>query len=67
LSVETPQAGALVFTWPANPPGFVLQQNNDLSTASWVMTTNAVRVVGTINRVNISPLTGKRFFRLQKP
>lgn len=67
LSITVPQAGALVVTWPTNLPGLVLQQNQDLTTANWVATTNPITVVGTNNRVSIAPLTGNRFFRLQKP
>jgi len=67
LSLKAPQAGTLAFTWPTNPPGLVLQQSTDMSTANWILATNVVSIVGTNNRVIISPLTGSRFFRLLKP
>jgi hypothetical protein len=67
LSMEAPQTGALIFIWPTNAPGFALRQNFDLNTGNWVAVTNAVTVVGTNNRVSVSPLTGNRFFRLQTP
>src|ERR1017187_8302456 len=44
--------------------GLMLQQNTNFNNLDWVTVTNAVTVVGTNNRVSISPLTGNRFFRL---
>jgi hypothetical protein len=44
--------------------GLMLQQNTHFNNLDWVTVTNAVTVVGTNNRVSISPLTGNRFFRL---
>jgi hypothetical protein len=67
LSYSVPQPGTLALTWSTNATGFVVQQNTDLSTQNWVTATNAINVVGTNNQVNVSPLTGTRFFRLVRP
>jgi len=47
LACSLPQPGTLIFTWPTNETGLVLQQNTDLATPNWVATTNAVTAVGT--------------------
>lgn len=66
LSFST-QPNALVLTWPTNFGGFVLQQNPDLAVTNWSNATNAVSVVGTNNRLIISPLIGNGFLRLWHP
>lgn len=67
LVYTQPQPGALIFAWPTNEVGLVLQQNNDLGGTNWIPVTNAATVVGTNRSVSVSPLTGSRYFRLIRP
>ena len=67
LLFSLPQPGTLVLAWPTNDTSLVLQQNTDLNGANWVPVPEAVTVVGTNNRVSISPPAGNRFFRLIRP
>lgn len=57
----------LVLSWPAGASGWVLQESQDLSPASWVDSTRPVNVVGSENQVLVSPLIGDGFFRLAHP
>jgi hypothetical protein len=51
--------------WPASATGFILQQNQALSTASWIAVTNSPVVVGNEQQVTI-PISGENaFYRLQ--
>jgi len=67
LSVSAQSAGVLTLAWPTNDPRLVLQHSAGLSAPNWVVVTNAATVVGTNNRVTISPSGAARFFRLQQP
>ena len=61
-------ATALVISWPAAALGYVLQENSELGGGlSWGANTNTVSVVGNQSQVLISPLSGKRFYRLFHP
>ena len=67
LSFSQPQPGMLALSWPTNDTHVGLQQNADLGFANWVPVPDAVTVVGTNNRVSVSPLVGNRFYRLLRP
>jgi len=67
LRFTLPQPGLLVFTWPAHDPAVMLEANGELTGAGWLPVTHEVSVVGTNRQVRISPLTGRRYFRLVKP
>jgi len=67
LAVLRTATNAVVVSWPAPTPGFVLQQSTNLAAANWANVTNAVNLVGTNNQVIIAPLTGKSFFWLFHP
>ena len=56
----------LVVSWPA-VPGFRLESNTNLTTASWSTNTPAPVLSGNTNSVNITPSTAATFYRLQKP
>jgi hypothetical protein len=65
LSVHLTTTTALLFSWPVSASGFGLQQNSDLGTTNWVNVTNPVSVVGSDYQVIVSPVSGRRFYRLQ--
>jgi len=52
-------------SWPSPSTGFVLQQNGNLSTASWV-NSQAPADDGAMKSVQITPPTGNLYFRLKK-
>ena len=59
--------GTLLLAWPAGASGWVLQECPDLSSGSWVDSPRTVTPVGSENQITVSPLTGRRFFRLVHP
>jgi len=67
LRIITTGANSVVVAWPAPSLGFTLQQNSNLDTSNWLNVTTTPVVVGAENHVSISPLTGRRFYRLSKP
>jgi len=68
LGIGLTNATALVISWPAAALGYVLQENSELGGGlSWGANTNTVSVVGNQSQVLISPLSGKRFYRLFHP
>jgi hypothetical protein len=67
LFFSVPQPGALELVWPTNFDGYSLQENLTLGPTNWANVTNSVQIVGTNNQVIISPLTGKRLYRLYHP
>jgi hypothetical protein len=67
LSSPTVQGNALVFTWPTNFTGYVVEESPDLGTPNWVTSGSQGKAVGAVYQVTVSPLTGTRFFRLRHP
>ena len=75
-AVQTPGAPLLTITltttntamvsWPSPSTGFNLQQNNDLSTISWVTPAESVTDNGTIKYIIVNPPIGNRYYRLKK-
>jgi Concanavalin A-like lectin/glucanases superfamily/PA14 domain/Bacterial lectin/Immunoglobulin I-set domain len=57
----------LQVSWPASAGGLVLQSSPVLVTGSWTTVTNAVTLANGENQVQISPLTGTKFYRLGLP
>jgi hypothetical protein len=51
----------VVVAWP----GYVLQQNSNLTTTNWVKAPNAITVVSNAYQVIVSPLAGQEFYRLE--
>ena len=73
--VQTPGAPALTITysgssvtisWPYPSTDWTLQQNSDLTTASW-STSGGISNDGTNNFITVTSPTGNLFFRLQHP
>ena len=61
----THSANVVIVSWPSSFTGFVLQQNNDLTTANWMDVTNAVSVVDEQNQVIMPPTSSNNFYRLK--
>jgi hypothetical protein len=53
--------------WPSTPTSFVLQQNTDLNTTSWVPVGAVPNDKGTNKSVIVSPAARSRYFRLKWP
>ena len=62
-----PELHAATVSWPSPSTGFVLQENNDLNTASWATALQAVADNGTNRFILVNPAVGNRFYRLIKP
>lgn len=67
LAVAPTGTNTLVLSWPYPSPGFILQQNSDLSSTNWMKVTDAGSVVAGYHHVPISPGPGIDFFRLIHP
>jgi hypothetical protein len=61
----THSGNAVVVSWSSSFTGFILQQNNDLSTTNWIDVTNAVSVVGEQSQVIMPPTSSNNFYRLK--
>ncbi|HEV2330591.1 MAG TPA: hypothetical protein VGY56_17560 [Verrucomicrobiae bacterium] len=59
-------AGNLLVFWPDATPGFMLQQNTDLSTSNWIDVTNGPILTNDLTLVTI-PAATNIFFRLALP
>jgi hypothetical protein len=58
----------VVISWPTNGTGgFTLQQNADLTTTNWTAVPDAPTVTNGMNTLELGPLTGNSFFRLEHP
>ena len=61
-------ANSVKVLWPDPATNtYTLQQNANLSTATWATTGYAISNVGGTNSITITPPTGNLFFRLSKP
>jgi hypothetical protein len=58
---------ALTLYWPADATGWSLEECGELSSGSWMESTNTVDVVGAQKQVTITPLNTNGFFRLVHP
>lgn len=67
LALPASVPGSLTVQWPANLPGWVLQESPDLSPGSWVPSAVPVNVSGANNQAVIPMSLGKRCFRLTHP
>jgi hypothetical protein len=65
LRIALTGANVLVVAWPDPSTGFVLQQNNDLSTTNWVNVVTSAVVVNGEKQVTVSPPVGNRYYRLK--
>jgi hypothetical protein len=58
----------MVIVWPSSSTGFTLQENTDLNQASnWSNVSAGVQDDGTTKTLVVSPVSGNRFYRLNKP
>ena len=67
LTIRRISPGAAQVVWPSPSTGFTLQQNSDLNSANWVNAPEAVIDNGTDKFITVSPLIGRRFYRLFRP
>jgi len=66
LTITRTTPNTVRISWPSASAGFVLQQNGDLRTTSWVNTSQPPADDGTTKSVLINPPTGNLYFRLKK-
>ncbi len=67
LSLYLTSPSSLVLAWPTKDANLVLQLSTNLGITNWVSAPEPVTIVGTNNRVSISPIVGDRFYRLIRP
>jgi parallel beta-helix repeat protein len=71
LTIERAVSGAVVLSWPATSPGWVLQETTALTPPDWTNTimggSSLTTGSGGTNQVIVSPLAGNKFFRLFHP
>jgi hypothetical protein len=59
---------SVVIVWPSLSTGFTLQENTDLNQASnWSNVSAGIQDNGTTKTLIVSPVSGSRFYRLNKP
>ncbi len=64
LAITLSDPNTAVISWPVHYPGFVLQQNADLSTSNWTIVPNPPDPSTGTNQVTITPLAGNMSYRL---
>jgi hypothetical protein len=62
LSIVPSGPGQATISWSPNTPGFVLQENLNLSTANWVNSSS-----GATNPIIVPATLPAKFYRLHKP
>ena len=62
-AIQLQDTNALV-SWPAAAPGYVLQQNSDLTTPNWVNVTNPKNLTNGLNQVTVPNNGSNLFYRL---
>jgi len=77
IAIQSPDAPRLTITltttntalvsWPSPSIGWIPQQNTDLNTTNWVVTTESINDDGTNKVLLVNPPEGNRFYRLFKP
>jgi hypothetical protein len=67
ISFSAASPGLLRLSWPASAGGLVLQDATDLAAGNWTAVPNPVTLVDGQNQVQISSLTGIKFYRLGLP
>ncbi len=61
LHISLTDSNTAVVAWP----GYMLQQNSDLTTTNWVNVTNAINLVGNEYQAVVSPSSGQQYYRLK--
>ena len=67
LTIQLTATNTVMISWPSPSTGFNLQQNTDLTTATWVTPSESVTDNGTLKFIIVNPPAGNRFYRLSKP
>jgi hypothetical protein len=67
LAIRRTTTNTVVISWPSPSTGFVLQQNTNLSTTNWAISSESVTDNGTTKSISASPGPGNRLYRLFKP
>ena len=62
----THSGNTVIVSWPSPSSGFVLQQNNDLSTKNWTASGFPIATNGSVNSITLTGPTGTLFFRLAR-
>jgi hypothetical protein len=63
LRIFPADTNTAVVAWP----GFILQQNSNLTTSNWINSTSAITIVGNEYQMVVSPLVEQQFYRLLYP
>jgi hypothetical protein len=67
LKISYTSTNTAVVSWPSPSSGYSLQQNTNLTTATWSLSAEPVNDNGTDKFIIVNPPTGNRFYRLIKP
>lgn len=67
LAISVNPTNAVVLSWPAPAPNYLLQYNAACATTNWATFTNTIDVVGDRNQAVVAPPTGNSFYRLHRP
>jgi N-acetylneuraminic acid mutarotase len=67
VRISQSSGASAVVAWPVWHPTFRLWQTTNLAEGQWTTVTNALTQVGSENRVTVSPLNGRQFFRAEYP
>ena len=65
MTLTNSSGTSLSFSWNPAATGWVLQESADL--ISWTSSTQAIITNGSQRSIQVSPLTGNKFFRLYHP
>ena len=67
LKIFLTTTNTAVVQWPFPSTGYSLQQNTNLTTATWVAPAESVNNDGTNKFIIVNPPAGNRFYRLKNP
>jgi hypothetical protein len=66
LDVRLTATNTVLVVWPSAPAGFILQENTDLRSTNWTISSATVNDDGTTKFILINPPAGARYYRLQR-
>jgi hypothetical protein len=67
LSIFRTTTNTVAVTWPSPSTGWTLQQNtSSVSSVNWTNVTSGIQDDGTTRTLIVNPITGSRFYRLNK-
>jgi hypothetical protein len=67
LQIGMTSSNMVLLSWPAQSPGYLLQESSALVPSGWADTTNNVNTIGGQNQVLETLWAGSRYFRLYHP